>query len=212
MPRPPARMFAASSKMRFLRNNAFIVSRIGTRSYHKRHQRCVPLSTRPSLVWGGGRKGLCHCGNATGHSPNTLCQNGHSDDCVMCSPSSSVCALCSIVLHNLFYGEQPQTRRTRVEVLPTWTDNRGSGSVLNNRITTLYPSSAVLVRLHKLNGVLSRRTGKRMCELTRLRLDFSVTESGWNILPKALDLLYEAILPSPGWNNSNASGLKAQAD
>ena len=38
-------------------------------------------------------------------------------------------------------------QRSRVTILPTWTDNRGNGSVLSKLMTTRYPSSALVMEL-----------------------------------------------------------------
>ena len=46
-----------------------------------------------------------------------------------------------------FYGETPQANRTTVQILPTWTDNRGNGALLNKLMSTKTPICAVLVEL-----------------------------------------------------------------
>ena len=38
----------------------------------------------------------------------------------------------------VFYGEGTRQRRTKVLVMPTWTDNRGSGAALFKLMTTRY--------------------------------------------------------------------------
>ena len=45
---------------------------------------------------------------------------------------------------NLFHGTPPSENRTKIQLMPTWTDNRGSGATLKKLMTTRYPVSAVL--------------------------------------------------------------------
>ena len=60
---------------------------------------------------------------------------------------STLEALAVLVGLKLFYGSEPQPHQTQVQVVPTWTDNRGNGSVLNKLMTTRFPSSAVVMEL-----------------------------------------------------------------
>ena len=46
-----------------------------------------------------------------------------------------------------FFGEEPAPRRSRIFVVPTWTDNQGNGSALNKLTTTHFTASAVLMEL-----------------------------------------------------------------
>ena len=46
-----------------------------------------------------------------------------------------------------FGGETSQENRTTVQILPTWTDNRGNGALLNKLVSTKIPICAVLMEL-----------------------------------------------------------------
>ena len=48
--------------------------------------------------------------------------------------------------HHLSFQLWRRSRRSRVLVVPTWTDNRGNGAALN-RLMTRFPASAVLMEL-----------------------------------------------------------------
>ena len=67
------------------------------------------------------------------------------------SPSrviSTLEALAVLLSLKVFFGDAPPVRRiTKVMVAPTWTDNRGNGSVLNKLMTTKFPASAVVMEL-----------------------------------------------------------------
>ena len=69
----------------------------------------------------------------------------------------------SVVLFRLelFFGDTPGTGCTRVQVEPTWTDNRGNGSALNKLMSTRFPSSAVIVEL---SCYLKRMSAKAIVE------------------------------------------------
>ena len=60
---------------------------------------------------------------------------------------STLEALAVLLSVKLFAAQQPEEQRKRVTILPTWTDNRGNGSVLNKLMTTRYPSSALVMEL-----------------------------------------------------------------
>ena len=47
----------------------------------------------------------------------------------------------------LFFEPPKEGERTRVQVAPTWTDNRANGSALNKLITPRFPASAVLMEM-----------------------------------------------------------------
>ena len=49
---------------------------------------------------------------------------------------STLEALAVLLSLKLFATRQPEGQRSRVTILPTWTDNRGNGSVLNKLMTT----------------------------------------------------------------------------
>ena len=42
----------------------------------------------------------------------------------------------------MFFGDGPKQGRTKVQVVPTWTDNRENGSTLNTLTSTKFPSRA----------------------------------------------------------------------
>ena len=47
----------------------------------------------------------------------------------------------------LFFDDFPPELRTKVQLAPTWTDNRGNGSALNKLMTPRYLASAVLLEM-----------------------------------------------------------------
>ena len=60
---------------------------------------------------------------------------------------STLEALAVLLSLKLFAAPQPDGQKRRVTILPTWTDSRGNGSVLNKLMTTRYPSSALVMEL-----------------------------------------------------------------
>ena len=60
---------------------------------------------------------------------------------------STLEALAVLLSLKLFAAKQQEGQRSRVTILPTWTDNRGNGSVLNKFMTTRYPSSTLVMEL-----------------------------------------------------------------
>ena len=56
-------------------------------------------------------------------------------------------ALAVLVSLKAFHGNQPGEGRTKVQVLPTWTDNRGNGAALNKLMTIRYPASALIMEM-----------------------------------------------------------------
>ena len=60
---------------------------------------------------------------------------------------STLEALAVLISLKLFFGDEPKRERTKVQVVPTWTDNRGNGSALNKLMSTKFPSSAVVMEL-----------------------------------------------------------------
>ena len=50
----------------------------------------------------------------------------------------------------LFFDDVPPEPRTKVQVAPTWTDNRGNGSALNKLMTSRFLASAVLMEMSAL--------------------------------------------------------------
>ena len=67
------------------------------------------------------------------------------------SPSrviSTLEALAVLLSLKVFFGDAPPVRgKTKVMVAPTWTNNRGNGSVLNKLMTTKFPACAVVMEL-----------------------------------------------------------------
>ena len=47
----------------------------------------------------------------------------------------------------LFFDSPSGSERKRVQVAPTWTDNRANGSALNKFLTPKFPASAVLIEM-----------------------------------------------------------------
>ena len=58
---------------------------------------------------------------------------------------STLVALAALVSMKIFVSKGPVEHRTRVQVAPTWTDNRVNGSALNKLMTTKFPSSALMM-------------------------------------------------------------------
>ena len=60
---------------------------------------------------------------------------------------SSLEALAVVIRLKLFFVDQPKPHRTKVPVMPTWTDNRGNGAALNKLMSTRFLASAVIMEL-----------------------------------------------------------------
>ena len=56
-------------------------------------------------------------------------------------------ALAVLVSLKAFYGNNPSEGGTKVQVMPTRTDNRGNGAALNKLMTTRYPASALIMEM-----------------------------------------------------------------
>ena len=52
-----------------------------------------------------------------------------------------------LVALKLKFGEMPDPDDTRVLIVPSITDNRGNGAVLNKLMSTRFPSSALLMEM-----------------------------------------------------------------
>ena len=60
---------------------------------------------------------------------------------------STLEALAVLISLKVFFRELPSEGRTSVQVVPTWTGNRGNLSALKKLMTTRYPASAVVMEL-----------------------------------------------------------------
>ena len=118
---------------------------------------------------------------------------------------STLESLAVLVALKLRYGETPRERHTRVQIVPTITDNRGNGALLNKLMSTKFPASAVLMELASYMRRMSLRTvvGWAPCEGNKeadklangnaedfdpsLRIDVSASTLIWDILPEALE-------------------------
>ena len=114
---------------------------------------------------------------------------------------STLEALAVLMALKVFYGESPRQRRTKVLVMPTWTDNQGNGAALNKLMTTSTHGNAIMYEgvvsespggmdsLHRQPG--GRRSGQRSNEqiLGELASGCQTGESG---VPDALRLGREA--------------------
>ena len=58
---------------------------------------------------------------------------------------STLEALAVLLPLKTFFGGESKVRHTKVQIMPTWTDNRGNGSALNKMMITRYPASAVVM-------------------------------------------------------------------
>ena len=117
---------------------------------------------------------------------------------------STLEALAVLISLKLFFGNEPKKGRTKVQVIPTWTDNRGNGSVLNKLMSTKFPSSAVIMEL---SCYLKRMAAKASVEWAprtanyeadslangetygfdpSKRIQVAVSTLKWDILPDAL--------------------------
>ena len=56
-------------------------------------------------------------------------------------------SLAALMALKVFYGDDPSTNVKKIQLQPTWTDNRGNGSALNKLMSTRYPVNALLMEL-----------------------------------------------------------------
>ena len=54
-------------------------------------------------------------------------------------------ALAVLISLKLFFGDEPKKGRTKVQVVPTWTDNRGNGSAEKSQAVEFRRSSGALL-------------------------------------------------------------------
>ena len=60
---------------------------------------------------------------------------------------STLEALAILISLKLRFGDAPDSDDTKVLIVPSITDNRGNGAVLNKLMTTRFPSSALLMEM-----------------------------------------------------------------
>ena len=72
--------------------------------------------------------------------------------------------------------EAPEPRRARIDVIPTKTDNRGSGSALTTLMTTRFSSRAVLM---KLAAVLKKQSIHASVEWSPRTANMCTRTGGW---------------------------------
>ena len=61
--------------------------------------------------------------------------------------TSTLEALAVLLALEMFFGGESKGHHTNVQIMPTWTDNRGNGSALNKMMSTRYPASAVVMEM-----------------------------------------------------------------
>ena len=123
---------------------------------------------------------------------------------------ASLEALAILLALKAFYGEDPSEHRRAVQVLPTWTDNRGNGSLLNKLMSTRYPVSAILMELAVHMKVMGQKTVVQWTLRAANReadslangdssgfdpakeVKFDLAHMRWRILPAALQMGREA--------------------
>ena len=117
---------------------------------------------------------------------------------------STIEALAVLMGLKLFYGDEAQSAHTRIQMIPSFTDNRGNGSALNKLMTSKYPSSAVVMELAcylkrmSIKAVVDWAPRTANYEADELangntsrfdpakRITFEESEVRWDILPEAL--------------------------
>ena len=117
---------------------------------------------------------------------------------------STLEALAILISLKLRFGDGPDPDDTKVLIVPSITDNRGNGAVLNKLMTTCFPSSALLMEMGsymKARGMRAivewapREFNKEADQLANgitdsfdpdRRLHVSSRTLNWNILPTAI--------------------------
>ena len=69
---------------------------------------------------------------------------------------SSLEALAVVIALKVFFRNEGSHSRKKLDLTPTWTDNRENGSALNKMMSTCFPSSALLMELHMKSTRVSR--------------------------------------------------------
>ena len=119
---------------------------------------------------------------------------------------STLEALAVLLALKTFFGGERKGHHTKVQIMPTWTDNQGNGSALNKMMTTRYPASAVIMEMsvfmkrHGLKALVewTPRAGNREADelangiTNRFKPEYEVKinpeELQWYVLPKALEI------------------------
>ena len=119
---------------------------------------------------------------------------------------STLEALAVLLAMKTFFGGERQGHHTKVQIMPTWTDNRGNGSALNKMMTTRYTASAVVMEMsvfmkrHGLKALVEwtpRAGNKEADELANgvtnrfkpeCEVKINPEELQWYVLPKALEI------------------------
>ena len=117
---------------------------------------------------------------------------------------STIEALAVLMGLKLFHGDEAQGAPARIQMIPSFTDNRGNGSALNKLMMNKYPSSAVVMELAcylKRMGIKAvvdwapRTANYEADELANgntsrcdpaKRIVFKASEVWWDVLPEAL--------------------------
>ena len=107
---------------------------------------------------------------------------------------STLEALALVVALKIKFGQDPDPDEMRVLIVPSITDNKGNGAVLNKLMSTKFPSSAVLMELAsfmKHRGMRDREADMLANGDTSLfdperRIPVSAGTLVWNVLPEAL--------------------------
>ena len=89
---------------------------------------------------------------------------------------STLEALSLVVALKIKFGQDPDPDEMRVLIVPSITDNRGNGAVLNKLMSTKFPSSAVLMELASFMKHRGNATGKRTCWLMVILLSLTPSE------------------------------------
>ena len=117
--------------------------------------------------------------------------------------TSTLEALAVLVALKLLYRETRREKHTRVQIVPTLTDNLGNGALLNKLVSTKFPASAVLMELASHMRKMSLRTvvewapregNKKADKLANgnaedfdpsLRIEVNASTLNWDILAEA---------------------------
>ena len=104
-------------------------------------------------------------------------------------------ALAILFALKAFYGETPQANRTTVQILPTWTENRGNGALLNKLMSTKTPICAVLMELPPLMQELEQKTTVNWTPRTANREADSLANGDASEFDRALEVEFRKDRP-----------------